>query len=179
VPEDKVISLEERAKDEEKPYLEQLLQEGARKLLQAAIENEVMEYIQCHKDRRDGNGQRLVVRNGHLPEREIVSGMGAIKVRQPRVRHRDQDRFSSAILPRFMRRTPSVDALIPALYLKGISTGDFSDALAAILGAGASGLSATNIVRLKVGWESDYKVWSQRDLRRETLRLLVGGRRLL
>jgi putative transposase len=105
-----------------------------------------------------------VVRNGHLPEREIVTGIGPIEVRQPRVRHRDGGRFSSAILPPFMRRTPSLDALIPALYLKGISTGDFSEALAAILGEKASGLSATNIVRLKVGWEADYKAWSQRDL---------------
>jgi putative transposase len=102
-----------------------------------------IDYIQFHKDRRDENGQRLEVRNGHLPEREIISGIGAIKVRQPRVRHRDGGRFCSAILPRFMRRTPSVDALIPALYLKGISTGDFSEALAAILGEKASGLSAT------------------------------------
>src|SRR5262245_35897674 len=123
-----------------------------------------MDYIQFHKHRRDENGQRLVVRNGHLPEREIISGIGPIKVRQPRVRHRDGGRFSSAILPRFMRRTPSVDALIPALYLKGISTGDFTEALAAILGEKASGLSATNIVRLKAGWEADYKAWSQRDL---------------
>jgi transposase-like protein len=164
VPESKVISLDKRAEDEEKSFFEQLLQEGARKLLQAAIENEVMDYIQLHKDRRDENGQRLVVRNGHLPEREIVSGIGPIKVRQPRVRHRDGGRFTSAILPRFMRRTPSVDALIPALYLKGISTGDFTEALAAILGEKASGLSATNIVRLKAGWEADYKAWSQRDL---------------
>ena len=123
--ETKVISLDKRAEDEEKPFLEQLLQEGARKLLQTAIENEVMDYIEFHKDRRDENGQRLVVRNGHLPEREIVSGIGPIKVRQPRVRHRDEGRFSSAILPRFMRRTPSVDALIPVLYLKGISTARF------------------------------------------------------
>jgi len=118
VPESKVIALDERAKDKEKPFLEQLLQEGARKLLQAAIENEVIDYIQFHKDRRDEHGHRA----------------------------------------------PSVEALIPALYLKGISTGDFSEALAAILGDGASGLSATNIVRLKVGWESDYKAWTQRDL---------------
>ena len=90
MPENKVVSLDERAKDEQKPFLEQLLQEGARKLLQAAIENEVIEYIQFHKDRRDENGQRLVVRNGHLPEREVVSGVGPIPVRQPRVRHRDQ-----------------------------------------------------------------------------------------
>jgi putative transposase len=164
VPENKVISLDKRAEDEEKSFFEQLLQEGARKLLQAAIENEVIDYIQFHKDRRNENGQRLVVRNGHLPEREIVSGIGPIKVRQPRVRHRDGGRFSSAILPRFMRRTPSIDALIPALYLKGISTGDFTEALAAILGEKTSGLSATNIVRLKAGWEADYKAWSQRDL---------------
>jgi putative transposase len=164
VPESKVISLEERAKEEQKPFLEQLLREGARKLLQAAIENEVIDYIQFHKDRVDENGQRLVVRNGHLPEREVVSGAGPIPVRQPRVRHRDAGRFSSAILPKYMRRVPSVDALIPALYLKGISTGDFSEALSAILGEGASGLSATNIVRLKSSWETDYKEWSQRDL---------------
>jgi len=107
---------------------EQLLQDGARKLLQAAIENEVIDYIQFHKDRRDENGQRLVVRNGHLPEREVISGVGRIRLRQPRVRHRDKGRFSSAILPKYMRRSPSVDALIPALYLKGISTGDFSEA---------------------------------------------------
>jgi len=164
VRENKVISLEKRAEDAEKPFFEQLLQEGARKLLQAAIENEIIEYIQFHQDRRDEDGQRLVVRNGHLPEREIVSGVGPIKVRQPRVRHRDGGQFSSAILPKYMRRTPSVDALIPALYLKGISTGDFSEALAAILGEQASGLSATNIVRLKAGWEDDYKRWCQRDL---------------
>jgi putative transposase len=118
VPESKVISLQERAQDEGKPFLEPLLQEGARKLLQAAIENEVIDYIQFHKDRRDENGQRLVVRNGHLLEREIVSGVDSIRVRQPRVRHRDKWRFSSATLPKYMRRAPSVDALIPALYLK-------------------------------------------------------------
>ena len=80
MPESKVISLEERAKDEQKPFLEQLLREGARKLLQAAIENEVIDYIQLHKDRLDENGQRLVVRNGHLPEREVISGAGPIPV---------------------------------------------------------------------------------------------------
>ena len=87
MPESKVISLDERAKEEPKPFLEQLLREGARKLLQAAIENEVLDSIQFHKDRVDENGQRLVVRNGHLPEREVVSGAGPIPVRQPRVRH--------------------------------------------------------------------------------------------
>ena len=106
MPESKVISLEERAKEEQKPFLEQSLREGARKLLQAAIENEVLDYIQFHKDRVDENGQRLVVRNEHLPEREVISGACPIPVRQPRVRHRDEGRFSSAILPKYMRRVP-------------------------------------------------------------------------
>src|SRR5260370_22768515 len=115
-------------------------------------------------DRRDEDGQRLVVRNGHCRSGRWGSGVGPIRVGQPRVRHRDKGRFCSAILPKYMRRSPSVDALIPALYLKGISTGDFSEALTAILGEGASGLSATNIVRLNSSWETDYKAWSQRDL---------------
>jgi putative transposase len=164
VKESKVISLEERAKDEAKSYLEELLSEGARKLLQTAIENEVAEYLEAHRERRIDAGQRAIVRNGHHPERELVTGVGPIKVRQPRIRHRDGQKFSSAILPPYMRRVPSIDALIPALYLKGISTGDFSEALTAILGERASGLSATNVVRLKAGWELEYKAWCQRDL---------------
>src|SRR4029077_6973556 len=88
VPESKVISLDERAKDEQKPFLEQLLREGARKLLQAAIENEGIDYIQFHKDRLDENGQRLVVRNGHLPEREVISGVGPIRLRRGGQDHR-------------------------------------------------------------------------------------------
>jgi putative transposase len=150
VPENKVVSLAERAKDEQKPFLEQLLQEGARKLLQAAIENEVIEYIQFHKDRLDENGQRLVVRNGHLPEREVISGAGPIPVRQPRVRHRDKGRFSSAILTKYMRRVPSVDALIPALYLKGICG-------RAVAGGGSQGPKGT-LSRLSgshhFGWQA-------------------------
>jgi putative transposase len=99
VPENKVVSLEERPKDEQKPFLEQLLREGARKLLQAAIENEVIDYIQSHKDRVDENEQRLVVRNRHLPEREVISGAGRIPVRQPRVRHRDQGALAVRFCP--------------------------------------------------------------------------------
>ena len=127
--EDKTILFEERAKEQDKSFLEQLLQEGARKLLQAAVENEVIDYIQAHQDRCDENGRRLVVRNGHLPQREVVSGIGPVQVRQPRVRHREGGkRFSSAILPKYMRRAPSIDCVIPLLYLKGISTGDFTEA---------------------------------------------------
>jgi putative transposase len=93
-----------------------------------------------------------------------LDGIGPIKIQQPRVRNRNGQKFSSAILPPYLRRTPSIDVLIPTLYLKGISTGDFTEALAAILGERASGLSATNIVRLTAGWEVQYKEWNQRDL---------------
>ena len=118
-----------------KSVLEEFLRTGARQMLQAAIENEVAEYVGRHTGLQDAEGHRLVVRNGHLPERELVTGIGPIKVRQPRVDDRRVgEKFTSQILPPFMRRVPSVDALIPCLYLKGISTGDFGEALAAILG---------------------------------------------
>jgi putative transposase len=162
--EDKVFSLEEPAEVEAKTPLEQLIAEGARKMLQAAIGHEVQEYLQAYHGQRTEAARAVVVRNGYLPERDLVTGVGPLTVRQPRVRHRDGQSFTSAILPKYLRRVPSLDALIPALYLKGVSTGDFTDALAAILGEKASGLSATNIVRLKAGWEEDYKGWRQRDL---------------
>jgi transposase-like protein len=134
-------------------------------MLQAAIENEVAEYIDKFKQLKDSQGKRLVVRNGFHPERDIVSGIGPLKVKQPRINDkRPGKQFSSTILPAYMRRVPSVDNLIPVLYLKGISTGDFSTALRSILGDNVSGLSATNIVKLKKSWEDDYKAWRERDL---------------
>jgi transposase-like protein len=145
--------------------LDQLVREGARQMLQAALDNEVAEFIEKMKNRRTGDGLRAIVRNGYSPERDIISGVGPLNIRQPRVRDRKSAfRFSSRILPPFMRRVPSVDALIPVLYLKGISTGDFSEALEAILGPQAAGLSTTNIVRLKEGWKADYEAWASRDL---------------
>jgi putative transposase len=164
VKEDKVLSLEGPAEVDAKSPLEQLIAQGARKMLQAAIEQEIEDYLRAHRGRQTADGRTSVVRNGHLPERQLITGVGPIPVHQPRVRHRDGQHFSSAILPKYLRRVPSVDALIPALYLKGVSTGDFSEALAAILGEHASGLSATNIVRLKASWEVDYQAWRQRDL---------------
>jgi putative transposase len=150
---------------EEGSVLEELLQEGARRMLMQAVEAEVEAYIEKHAEIRDQNGHRVVVRNGHLPERELVTGIGPVPIKQPRVRDgRPGEKFSSKILPPFMRRVPSIDALIPCLYLKGISTGDFGEALEAILGPQAKGLSATNIVRLKEGWKQDYDAWRQRDL---------------
>ena len=138
-------------------------------MLAAALEAEVDEFLARYADQRDQHGHRLAVRNGHLPKRSLVTGIGPIPIRQPRVDDRQlakqgESRFSSAILPRYARRTPSVDSLIPTLYLKGVSSGDFSQALAAILGEQAAGLSATNVVRLKKVWEAEYREWTQRDL---------------
>jgi putative transposase len=149
--------------------LEEIAREGARRLLIEAMEGEVAEYIEKHEEKRNSEGRRLVVRNGYMPERDLVTGIGSLSFRQPRVDDRKlaelgEERFSSRILPRYLRRVPSVDNLIPVLYLKGISTGDFSEALEAILGPQAPGLSATNVVRLKAKWEEEYKSWSRRDL---------------
>jgi len=157
-------------------------------MLQEALEAEVEEFIaQLRSNRADDSlpedaAPALAVRNGHLPARKLVSGIGDLEVRQPRVRFRAQvtdngsgdlnrdsvpKKFTSQILPPYLRRLPSIDALIPALYLKGISTGDFQEALSAILGPQAVGLSAANIVRLKAVWEDEYKEWGQRDLSRK------------
>jgi transposase-like protein len=139
-------------------------------MLVEAIENEVAEYISAHSHDRDDRGHRLVVRNGRLPERTIQTGVGPVEVSQPRVNDKRTDengrriRFSSKILPPYLRRTRSIDELIPWLYLKGVSTGDFSDALEALLGPDAPGLSATNIVRLKSSWQQEWTMWSKRSL---------------
>ena len=134
-------------------------------MLQEAIKGEVADYVEKHTHLCDESGRRLVVRNGSCPERELITGIGKLPVRQPRVHDRREGQaFSSKILPPYMRRMPSIDALIPALYLKGVSTGDFSEALESILGPKASGLSATNIVRLKEIWKQDYEQWEKRDL---------------
>lgn len=114
--------------------LDQLVREGARKMLQAALENEVEAFLEQHAGRVDDQGRRQVVRNGHLPSREIVTGAGPLEVAQPRVRDKSVDltervRFSSSILPPYLRKSRSIEELIPWLYLKGISTGDFSEAL--------------------------------------------------
>lgn len=151
------------------PDLEGIAREGARKILQQALELEVKEHLEKYKDMKGEGSRRAVVRNGYLPERTIVTGIGEISVRQPRVNDKalentDNPRFSSKILPRYLRRIASVDNLIPALYLKGVSTGDFAQALEAILGKDVKGLSATNVVRLKRTWEADYDNWRGRDM---------------
>ncbi len=150
--------------------LTEILRHGARQMLATAIEHEVDEYIDADAGLRDADGRRLAVRTGHMPERSILTGLGPVDVMRPRVNDRRTDaegnriRFTSAILPPYLRRTKAIDELVPWLFLKGISLGDFPDALQALLGPGAEGLSATNICRLKRVWEDEWKDWSRRDL---------------
>ncbi len=158
-----------RAQFESRITLDEIVQDGAQRMLQAAIEVEVDEFLADHAGRVDEDGRRHVVRNGHLPTRKIVTGAGQLDVTQPRVRDRSPDaesrvRFSSKILPPYLRRSKSIDELIPWLYLKGISTGDFHEALESLLGANCTGLSANVIVRLKEKWTDEHEQWSRRDL---------------
>lgn len=145
--------------------LDETLRQGARKLLQQAIENEVDEYVMMFKEQKEDDNKRSVVRNGYLPERSIQTGLGAINIKQPRVRDKRKGHsFTSAILPKYARKTPSVESVISTLYLRGVSTGDFSEALEALLGENAQGLSPSTICRLKENWRLEFKEWNERDL---------------
>jgi putative transposase len=146
----------------------EILRAGAQKLLAQMIQAEVDDWLAKHADVRDEQGRRQVVRNGYLPEREITTGVGQVKVKQARVRDRrpagEAELFSSKILPPYLRKTKSIEELIPWLYLKGVSTGDFSEALKALVGADAPGLSATTVTRLKAVWAEEFHQWSKRSL---------------
>jgi putative transposase len=149
--------------------LTEVLRNGARALLAQAVEAEVSSLLSSHADKLTDDGRRRLVRHGHLPEREIMTSIGPVAVRCPRVRDRggegsERIRFSSAILPPYARRSKSLEVLIPILYLKGISTGDFEEALASLLGKDAPGLSASTIARLKEGWTEEHARWQKRDL---------------
>ena len=145
--------------------LTEVLRGGARELLQQAVEAEVAEAIAQFATLKDEAGRQRVVRNGYLPERSIQTGIGAVAVRAPRVRDRAGElKFSSSILPPYLRRTRSLDELLPWLYLKGLSSSDFSGALTALLGPAAPGLSAATICRLKELWRLEYEQWRQRSL---------------
>ena len=146
-----------------------ILRQGARKLLSQALEAEIELFLSQYADLKNEAGQQRMVRNGYLPEREIQSGIGSIPVRAPRVRDRLADssqriHFGSSILPPYLRRTRSMEELIPWLYLKGVSTGDFSDALAALVGKDAPGLSPATVSRLKMTWQQELDQWQKRDL---------------
>ena len=148
--------------------LTEVLRKGARELLAQAIDQEVREWIEQRTGLLNEQGRRQVVRNGYLPERTIQTGIGPVEVRQPRVLDRraedEREGFSSKILPPYLRKTKSLEELIPWLYLKGISTGDFQEALQALVGPECPGLSATTITRLKSVWQEEYDVWSKRSL---------------
>jgi transposase-like protein len=149
--------------------LTEILRNGAYALLAQVIEVEVADFLGRYADLKTAAGRRRVVRHGHLPQREIMTGIGPVAVRQPRVRDREASegkriRFSSTILPPYARRTKSLEVLIPILYLKGISTGDFEEALGALLGKDAGGLSASTIGRLKEAWADEHARWLDRDL---------------
>lgn len=137
-------------------------------MLAAAIEAEVDEYLTEREHLRDEQGHRQVVRNGRLPKRKITTGVGQVEIEQPRVRDNrpagDREQFTSKILPPYLRKTKNVDELLPWLYLKGISTSDFNEALQSLLGADCPGLSASTITRLIQQWQQEYKDWSQRRL---------------
>ncbi len=164
-----IIETRIKATPETMGVLEIIVREGARKMLQAALEAEIEEHLSRFKNLVDEEGKRLVVRNGVMPERTVLTGAGPIAITRPRVDDRalsarGEQRFTSRILPPFMRRAPSIDTLVPVLYLKGISTDDFPTALEAILGPQAKGLSASTVVRLKEIWTEEYGEWSRRDL---------------
>jgi len=154
---------------ESKDVLTEILREGAQTLLVQAIEGEVADWIERHASIKDEDGHRLVVRNGRLPKRKITTGVGQVDIEQPRVHDRrppaEAEKFTSKILPPYLRKTKSMEELIPWLYLKGISTGDFGEALQSLLGRDVPGLSASTITRLKSTWETDYRDWSKRSLK--------------
>jgi len=157
-----VVSLHTPAQD----VLTDILKAGAQKLLAQAIEVEVESFLASYSDLKAGNGLQAVVRNGHLPERTIQTGLGEVKVKVPKVRDRSEKgiKFNSNLVPPYLKRAKSIEELLPWLYLKGISTGDFQDTLHSLLGVDATGLSSSTISRLKKQWETDYGKWRKRDL---------------
>ena len=159
-----------QASREVRSVLDEIAQRGAQKMLAEALETEVMEFLQRHAEKRDAAGRRLLVRNGHMPERTILLGAGSLKVRQPRVRDRrgaeaaEVVTFTSSILPPYLRRSKAIDELIPWLYLRGVSTSDFQEGLQALVGPDAKALSAKTVQRLTTVWEEEFEVWNRRDL---------------
>ena len=151
--------------------LDEVVRQGARQLVQRAVEVEVDLFLERYQYLLDAQGHRQVVRNGYRPMRHIVTGAGPLAVTTPRIddrvlaRHGDA-RFTSALIPPYLRRTKHIEEWLPVLYLKGISTGDFTEALAALLGRDVIGLSAETIVRLKAVWQREYESWHGRDLSR-------------
>ena len=158
--------------------LDEIVRKGAQKMLRQALEVEVDSFTERYQYILDDSGNRRIVRNGYNPSRRIVTGAGQLNIATPRIDDRildrhNEPRFRSNIIPPYLRRTTNMNELIPVLYLKGISTGDFTEALQAILGKEIIGLSAENIVRLKRIWEEEYETWNRRDLSNDGVFLRV------
>jgi transposase-like protein len=155
----------EQVPEEVRESLDELVREGARRMLLAALEAEVEDYVTDCREARDADDRALVVRNGRARERRLTTGAGVLSVRAPRVNdRRPGERFTSAILPPYMRRSPRLEEALPVLYLRGLSTGDVGPALKVLLGQSARGLSATTVTRLKEVWKEEYRLWRKRDL---------------
>jgi transposase-like protein len=152
------------------PTIDELAREGARRMLVAALETEVEDYVAARRHERDESGRALVVRHGKAKERTVVCGAGAIAVKAPRVNDKRVDdeghrhKFTSKILPPYMRKSPKIAEVLPVLYLRGLSTGDFREALPVLLGDDAAGLSPTSITRLTDAWQAEYQAFRERDL---------------
>ncbi|MHC4397766.1 MAG: IS256 family transposase [Planctomycetota bacterium] len=161
----KVVELKKQAQIE-KDSLTDLLLSGARQLLFEAVQVELGDLLFQFEALKTEDGRQAVVRNGFLPEREILTGIGPVKVKVPKVRDRSGSgvKFNSKLLPPYLRRSKSLEETLPWLYLKGISTGDFSEALQSLVGEGAKGLTASTISRLKSKWEDEHADWAKRDL---------------
>lgn len=156
--------------------LDEIAREGARRLLVQALNLEVEEYIQQNLNEVDETGKRLVVRNGVGRPRTVTMGSGSVEIQCPRVDdRRDGEKFLSSILPPYLRKSPKVESLLPILYLKGLSTGDFKSALAAFLGEGTMGLSPASIVKLKKIWEEEFDLWSKRKITKRYVYMWVDG----
>ena len=149
--------------------LTEVLRDGASRLLTAAVEAEVEAHLAAYSDLKLPDGRQRIVRHSPLPEREVQTGIGPVKVKVPRTRDRgadggDQIRFQSKIVPKYLRRTNSLEGLIPWLYLKGVSSGNFQEALSALLGKDAPNLSADTVLRLTKTWQDELARWEKRDL---------------
>ena len=146
--------------------LHELIRQGARDLIAQAVETELESLLKQYADVKTPDGRRAVVRNGHLPKRTIQTGVGDVEVQVPKVRDRNSSgiRFNSQLLPPYLKRAQSLDELIPWLYLRGVSSGDFQEALSALVGEQANGLSANTVSRLKANWLDEHKDWRRRDL---------------
>lgn len=165
---DKVIEFKSQGEQESfTDALSELVRQGARQIIAQAVEAELQAFLSSYSDLKTESGHQGVVRNGYLPKRTITTGVGEVEIQVPKVRDRtDQGiKFNSLLLPPYLKRSRSVAELLPWLYLKGVSTGDFGEALSALLGSEAKGISAATIGRLKAKWKTEHQTWQQRSLR--------------